>query len=275
MKDSMHSVANILKLVGENERLRQKRNAMTDIVRAMDSKDPNALKKAISVAANYQNQYDTGLSGILQQLAATQSTPSAPGVEALAQVGVPLAQAQSGIEVQQANAAFQRGEGRETYRSDPELKMRNLQYGLSSLRNDYADDPEGLVADPQYEWYTTQMEQLRNATLQPQGGTQGGTSVQAGYLGGKMNPSFNGQPAQLPPPETGQINQTATVQPALPPSGNPRGLPPSDMRTGAAIDDGQGKGKVRAGFPGITQTATNPQTGEKMGWNGKQWVPLQ
>lgn len=26
---------------------------------------------------------------------------------------------------------------------------------------------------------------------------------------------------------------------------------------------------------GITQTATNPKTGQKIGWNGKEWVPLQ
>lgn len=208
---SVQSVAGIMQLLGENERLRQKRNAMTEIVRALDSDDSMALQKAIGVAANYQNQYDNGLAGILQRVAATQSRPSAPGVEALTEVGLPLAQAQSGLERNKAYSQYMRGEGRQTYRRDPLAAMKELQFSMAALKNQYQDDPQGLEQDANYQWLMGQAEQLRNATTKPQGpalppsgNTQGlpqsdmrtGEAIESGRRTGQYRPGSPGAPDQ-------------------------------------------------------------------------------
>ncbi len=250
MKGSMDAVAGIMRMVGENERLRQKRNAMTEIVRALDSDDPMAIKNAISAAANYQNQYDAGLSGVLQKLAATQSRPSAPGPEALMETGVPLATATAGVNQRNASAQYARGEGRATNVRDPISRIRNLQESDEILRQRFDGDSAAFAQDKNHQWYMNEIDRLQNMTTQPvQGAGIGagldpgmGGGVQAGWLGGPINPNLGGK--------------TQPYDAAL----------PADQQAPIAGQQAPA---------GAQPTATNPKTGEKLYWDGSKWQPLQ
>ena len=88
---SFEAVGNILALLGQREKIRQKRELTTELISALSKNDENALNTALARVAEYQPSQRGGIGGILQSIG-QRTMQGDPRTEALAEVGLPLSQ---------------------------------------------------------------------------------------------------------------------------------------------------------------------------------------
>ena len=225
---SARAVADILKLAGAHEKERQKGLATKKIIDALSSDDPNALKVAMREATQFTAEPGDGVTGLLQRIGASQMRGAPPGVEALTETGLPMAELQSQMRQRKDYGKYLRGEGRQTARtSDPYAQLRALEEAIAIHGQGL---PEGADRrkDPVQQAYRKRWQSLMDEL----NGAAGTGAIEP--------PQYQPEPGAVKSP----------VKPGM--------IPTTMAPTG-----------------GITQTATNPQTGERIGWDGTKWIPLQ
>lgn len=162
------------------------------------------------------------------------------------------------------------------------LASANKQQGIENSRQGEQDLLTEELARAQLELGGRRADISERQVAQREASTDATERYRQGYLKMQTVKALMGQykadGTQYTPQEVVEIvnKQFSQPQPAQPSTEPPQYQP----------EPGAARSTVKPGIIGrqapttatptaaITQTATNPQTGERIGWNGKQWIPL-
>jgi hypothetical protein len=293
MKDSFDAIAGILQLTGQAEKHRQQRQATEAILGALADGDDDGLKKAIEAAQGFQAKYGTGIQKLLQKIGAANMTGESPGMAALSEAGIPVVKMRSDLQESQARQEhYKRAYASESglFAQDAQGNMRSLKPGESPLPGERAVRASADRQRSQSDLYASLA--TAQAAMQDAKSDEDKAwwrneidSLRAERGGGTTYQTRTNRTADMISRLSGGIVKPSALADTPDPLGAPNGENlVSKQSTGEIYQLGPGNtmrptGVVQArteapSTPAFTRTATNPETGQKIGWDGRKWVAI-